>query len=369
MVRRILPNDQLAQYSAAPIHSHLSAANVEKSSSSVPEEAIGISLHSWDITTSHSNTIANEFEMDQLTTALQTAAMPSEKKLWPPEIVFFRSFLSLKFRKKNRFMEVRFDAASALLEWAAAHCGLIFDEEEGSNTDRKSCRGVSVLQTKDAKIWKEKRRAKMNLSSPTSDRKTSAFDPEIVIGTRNEFNFDWSYSTPFSGSIRTGIDASNEDEEGEEPSFETPLWKSRNSSGINIGMLTDTSQPILLFDHIILYEDDLHDNGEVQLSVKIRVMPNCFLVLQRLYLRVDFVLVRCRDTRIFHDFHSGEVMRDVTWREVEWARLSDVGLPSDVKSWAGSGVEDAKVQGFLNRLTEVDLPEDLPKHSFLEIDR
>ena len=36
-----------------------------------------------------------------------------------------------------------------------------------------------------------------------------------------------------------------------------------------------------------LYDDELDDNGAVSLGVKIRIMPSCFFILVRYYLRVD----------------------------------------------------------------------------------
>ena len=38
---------------------------------------------------------------------------------------------------------------------------------------------------------------------------------------------------------------------------------------------------------IRLYDDELDDNGAVSLGVKIRVMPSCYFILVRYYLRVD----------------------------------------------------------------------------------
>jgi hypothetical protein len=63
-------------------------------------------------------------------------------------------------------------------------------------------------------------------------------------------------------------------------------WKSRHADE----PLTDQSVPIF-FDEVILLEDDLHDNGEVQISVKLRVMPTCVFILSKLFL-VDGVLPR-----------------------------------------------------------------------------
>jgi type 2A phosphatase activator TIP41 len=45
-------------------------------------------------------------------------------------------------------------------------------------------------------------------------------------------------------------------------------------------------------------------------SSRFRIMNDCFFVLHRYYLRVDEVLVRIYDTRIFHSFGSNEILRE-----------------------------------------------------------
>lgn len=60
--------------------------------------------------------------------------------------------------------------------------------------------------------------------------------------------------------------------------------------------------PILFFHSITLYSDDLHDKGTVEVSVKIRVMPRCFLVLLRRFLRIDGGEASVRDVRYCHVF-------------------------------------------------------------------
>jgi len=39
-------------------------------------------------------------------------------------------------------------------------------------------------------------------------------------------------------------------------------------------------------------------------------MADCFFVLQRVYVRVDAVLVRILDTRVYHEFGSHKIYRD-----------------------------------------------------------
>jgi type 2A phosphatase activator TIP41 len=59
----------------------------------------------------------------------------------------------------------------------------------------------------------------------------------------------------------------------------------------------DQSAPILYFNDVRLYEDDLHDVGDTLASCKVRVMPSCLYVLYRNFVRVDGVMLRARDTR------------------------------------------------------------------------
>ena len=47
-------------------------------------------------------------------------------------------------------------------------------------------------------------------------------------------------------------------------------------------------------------------------------MNDCFFGLIRSYLRVDDVVIRILDTRIFHDFKNNYILREFTHREDEW---------------------------------------------------
>jgi len=74
-------------------------------------------------------------------------------------------------------------------------------------------------------------------------------------------------------------------------------------------------EPIKFFDEVILFEDELDDNGCSKLSVKIRVMPSGFFILCRFYLRIDRTLIRVIDSRIHHVKGSGKILREYTERE------------------------------------------------------
>ena len=53
-------------------------------------------------------------------------------------------------------------------------------------------------------------------------------------------------------------------------------------------------------------------------------MPHSFFILSRLFLRVDNVLFRIHDVRIYHAFGSGEIVREVSGMEAEYADVKAV---------------------------------------------
>eukprot|EP00466_Bigelowiella_natans_P000953 jgi/Bigna1/74995/fgenesh1_pg.32_\ len=87
-----------------------------------------------------------------------------------------------------------------------------------------------------------------------------------------------------------------------------------NGKEIDTAMLMRPDR-ILWFKDMTLYEDELADNGNSKLDIKIRVMSTCFLVRMRFFLRVDGVLVRAKDTRYFHDFSKNYMLREFQERE------------------------------------------------------
>ena len=82
----------------------------------------------------------------------------------------------------------------------------------------------------------------------------------------------------------------------------------------------------------MLYEDELADNGIAMLSCKIRVMPARLLLLVRFFMRLDDVVFRLRDTRVFVEFETDEVIREYTAREdtYEEVRKKIAGRKEDV---------------------------------------
>lgn len=127
--------------------------------------------------------------------------------------------------------------------------------------------------------------------------------------------FDWSYTTDYSGSVISSASAPSA------PTFQP------TKTPIPLHLLK-RPDPILFFDDVTLYEDELADNGIALFSSKIRVMPARLLLLTRFFLRLDDVLFRIRDTRVYVEFATGEVIKEYTEREEKFGdvRRKVVGM-------------------------------------------
>jgi type 2A phosphatase activator TIP41 len=113
--------------------------------------------------------------------------------------------------------------------------------------------------------------------------------------------FDWTFTTPYKG---THVPSTNN----------LALIETPTDERINIEKLK-IPEHISFFEEICLFEDELSDHGTSSLNVKIRVMPTSFFVLQRFFLRVDDVVVRVYDTRIYHESQNNYIIREYTEKE------------------------------------------------------
>ena len=216
------------------------------------------------------------------------------------------------------------DAMEALEEWASAHSEIAIDSGTVHN-------GVAVLRARDTKYWEQKRKHGKYLGLPSV------------------FHYDWSYSTPFCGKVEGGS------------------WHEMKESGMKMSLLMNPSIPVIFFDDILLYEDDLHNNGQVQYAAKIRVTPVYAYVLARVYLCVNKVVIRVRETRVMFDYSSKvpKTYRDVGWKECAWGDLAKHKLPTEVKAWRLGEKEFPAFHAQLRSLPESDLPKDIPKYAAL----
>lgn len=73
--------------------------------------------------------------------------------------------------------------------------------------------------------------------------------------------------------------------------------------------------PYVVFEAVDFWESELDDNGVSKIDVKCRVMDRFWFVLMRFDLRVDNVVLRRIETRLFHKFGDDHVLREFTWKE------------------------------------------------------
>ena len=126
--------------------------------------------------------------------------------------------------------------------------------------------------------------------------------------------YDWSYSSTYTGTLTMP---------GPDPAALAFLPTDKH---IPIELLK-RRDPILFFDEVVLYESELDDNGISLFTAKVRVHEKRMLLLCRLFMRLDNVLVRIRDTRVYVDFETDEVIREHTAKESSYDDVKRVGSP------------------------------------------
>lgn len=124
--------------------------------------------------------------------------------------------------------------------------------------------------------------------------------------------FDWTYTTEYKGTV-FGNDGSQ-------------LKVSDTTERIDMEKLM-VREKIMFYADILLFEDELADNGTSILNVKIRVMPTSFFILMRLFMRVDNVMVRINDTRLYHEAENNYILREFTSRD---DHIKDIKAPPHV---------------------------------------
>jgi type 2A phosphatase activator TIP41 len=291
---------------------------------------VGVSIAGFDIGTSQGPIADSSWytehgrKFEKKAQYAATNKQGGKRKLCLPEMIFPVAHVALE----GHGLWMSWDASDCLEQWALQHAQIPV------GSDQEHC-GVSVLKAQDAKLWQKR--------SHEAHKHKSSKDAV--------FHYDWTFSSPFAAKVEGGN------------------WIELDESGMRMALLTDQTVPILFFDEIVLYEDDLHDNGQVQYTIKLRIMPSCAYILARLWVRVDNVLVRVRETRVLIDFFGiqPQIFRDVTWRECLWKDLESHGLPSSLRDWnCETGGETAEWNQLLSSIPTVDLPKGILAHATLE---
>ncbi|CAI5721839.1 unnamed protein product [Peronospora destructor] len=145
-----------------------------------------------------------------------------------------------------------------------------------------------------------------------------------------DITYDWTYTTDYKGSLQRLTKA-----EG------LPIMFTKRKEEPTIGPTIERidyeklkeREPILWFDDVALYEDELHDHGTSAMSVKVRVMSSGFFVLSRYWMRLDHVVVRLHETRTHHLFGTDHFIREYTRKEEKFDTLFSKGHPKNMSNY------------------------------------
>ncbi|CAG9462936.1 unnamed protein product [Pedinophyceae sp. YPF-701] len=260
---------------------------LQEAEAEVFPDGSGIRIKDWTIK-AHKEHILGDKALHELSDRLS-----HPPKL--PEILFGGSYLSLVHEPTETSFQFR--AAEALQGW----------REEN----------LPPVQVPAAQEWQHHR------------------EQEIAAQHPVRMKYDWTFTTPYNG---TAVRSGNADSAAGPAVAFAPT-----EAQIDRRMLMERD-PILFYADVPLYESELDDSGVCSLSVKVRVMPKCWFVLLRFFLRVDGVLIRLRETRLFCKLEGPAVVtREMKWHEGTNGELKKLGAPVRAEAYANG---DAAAQSF-----------------------
>lgn len=195
-----------------------------------------------------------------------------------PEMIFGNSFVRIENTKHDWTLE--FNALDALKQVNLADSG---------------------VRVSYSKKWMDSKQRKQSQRS-ASPNEFEVDDSSLQIA----HHYDWTYTTRYRGTERCN---SGDHRLKRDDTQSLPMEK--------------LSRPdhILFYDDMILFEDELADNGISIFNVKIRVMNERLLLLGRFFLRVDDVLMRIMDTRVCVEFDENKVIREYKEMEGDYKSL------------------------------------------------
>ena len=270
----------------------------------------GIDVGCWAIEC-HSGPISSSADVD---------AFLEETQVKPPEMVFLANRLTLTHRPTGALLS--FDARDALR-------GCLLDrskhvDEHNAGTSDNS--GAASLTSASSSSSSSPDSSSGPLTGRSDIRVTHAAqwkgkEHDVHVQTLS-LAYDWTYTTHYRATISP-------------PPPPHTLSVASHAAPLPLRLL-QRAEPILWYQQLPLYEDELHDNGVCSVSVKARVMASCWLVLMQCWLRVDDVCVRLYETRLYCEQMAGgrvEVIREWQAREESFESLASRGMPRDSKSY------------------------------------
>ncbi|XP_028121568.1 TIP41-like protein isoform X2 [Camellia sinensis] len=268
----------------------------------LPEGRVGLFIHGWEIE-SRKRPILNSLHLQQWEHKLQTSHFP--------EMVFGDSSLVLKHVSSG--IKIHFNTFDALTAW----------KQEA----------LPPVEVPAAAKWKFR-------SQPFQ-----------------QLDYDYTFTTPYCGSQTIEINEELARRATSEDNNCGLYWEDCKEQ-IDLVALA-SKEPILFYDEVILYEDELADSGVSLLTVKVRVMPNSWFLLLRFWLRVDGVLMRLRATRmrcVFANSATPIILRESCWREATFKALSAKGYPSDSAAYNDPSIISQRLPIIMHKSQKLKIP-------------
>lgn len=263
----------------------------------LPDGRRGLRIHGWEIESSN-RSILTSLNLQAWEEKLETTHLP--------EMMFGDSSLVLKHITTGT--KIHFNAYDALVGWKKE--------------------ALPPVEVPAAAQWKFR-------SKPFQ---------QVIL------DYDYTFTTPYSGSETI----ERADNEGNSSCLK---WEDCEEQ-INVAALA-SKEPILFYDEVILYEDELADSGISFLTVKVRVMPSCWFLLLRFWLRVDGALMRLRDTRVFCTFNENTkpvILREICWRETTFKALAAKGYPFDSASYNDPNIISQRLPVVFHKSQKLIIP-------------
>ena len=158
------------------------------------------------------------------------------------------------------------------------------------------------------------------------DNKIIYYNPNEVKTkiSNSENKNDWTFSSCYMGNI-CNINNSEIRSLYEDINLSEKKFKCEIDNNIQIPDLGNQSK-IKQYIEIELYEDEFGDNGICETRVRLYIMEDSFSILLRCYLRVDNIVVRNINTKIFHKFGDDFIIRNFYVKEIPYLTLKNLGF-------------------------------------------
>jgi type 2A phosphatase activator TIP41 len=131
--------------------------------------------------------------------------------------------------------------------------------------------------------------------------------------------------------------------------FEDKIFKNEINNNLKIPFeKLGPTNPIIHYEEMNFYEDELNDNGICQTKIRFRIMDDCFYGILRSYLRVYNVTIRNMDTRIFHEFGQNNIIRMFSVKDMSYDNLRKIGFAFS-SEWNLSLYQSDEVDKFMGQ--------------------